>query len=46
MQVSRKYLVAAVTGVLLSASAVTGAQAADPSGAAGQAPRYQPEMAC
>ncbi|WP_443076150.1 S1 family peptidase [Streptomyces sp. NBC_01716] len=44
MQVSRKYLVAAVTGVLLSASAVTGAQAADPSGAAAQAPRYQPEM--
>ncbi|MEV8290203.1 MULTISPECIES: S1 family peptidase [Streptomyces] len=44
MQLSRKYLVAAVTGVLLSASAVTGAQAADPSGATGQAPRYQPEM--
>ncbi|MFI6697333.1 S1 family peptidase [Streptomyces sp. NPDC050433] len=48
MQVSRKYLVAAVTGVLLSASAVTGAQAADPASATAsataQAPRYQPEM--
>ncbi|MFE1027109.1 S1 family peptidase [Streptomyces sp. NPDC058818] len=40
MRISRKYAFVAAAGVLLSVSAVSGAQAQD----SGTAPRYQPEM--
>ncbi|MBB5934218.1 S1 family peptidase [Streptomyces zagrosensis] len=42
MRVSRKYVLAATVGALLSVSAVSGAQAKDDSGSA--TPRYEPKM--